>query len=220
MAYISQEIIEAKVIGSRQFMKLKKCTREDGTFDYFVGYENGVPVRWQYLAQTQQGGLLYKPYASAWASLGTYDISNSGASGSTTTNSGNITTINLTFNVYNRKECTGNGFSYTINLNNNLNLVPIYTSISAGGADNANVAQFYASKGSTNIISYSGTSYTYDKTNDIPMDYKDIDNVRCRAYTFDDSGSLHHRRGTVRAVVKFCQRIPGDVGKDCFHYYG
>ena len=220
MAYTKQEIIEAKVVSSRQFIKLKKCTRADGTFDYFVGYKNGVPFRWQYLAQTNQGGIIYKPYISSWASLGSYDISNSGAKGSTTTNSGNITNINLTFSVYNKGDCTGNGFSYIINLNNNLNLVPIYTYLSAGGADNNNVVQFYATKGSTNVISYSGSSYTYDKTNGIPMDYRDIDTVKCMAYTYDDSSKLHHRRGTLRVGVRFCQRIPGDSMKDCFHYFG
>ena len=218
MAYIKQEIIEAKVVSSRQFYKLKKCTRADGTFDYFVGYENGVPFRWQYLARTNQGGLLYKPYANSWANYGTYNISNSGAAGSTTTNSGDITHINLTFNVYNRGECTGNGFSYILKLNNDLNLVPIYTSISASGGNDGNVARFFAIKNETNIISYT-SNFTYDQRDGIPMDYKDIDEVKCLGYTFDDQNKLHHRRGTLRANVMFCQRIPGDVADQCFHYY-
>lgn len=218
MAYIKQEIIEAKVVSSRQFMKLKKCTRADGTFDYFVGYENGVPFRWGYLTSKGQAGLAYKPYYSGFADYGTFSFSNSGTIGSTTTNSGDITHIDLRFNVYNKGECTGNGFSYILNLNNDLNLVPIYTSLSAGGADTTNVVQFYAKKDSTNVISYN-SSFTYDKRDDIPMDYQDIDYVQCRAYTYDDSGKLHHRRGTVTASVMFCTRIPGDVMQDCFYYY-
>ena len=220
MAYIKQEIIEAKVVSSRQFMKLKKCTRADGTFDYFVGYENGVPFRWGYLTSKGQAGLAYKPYyfPSQGVDYGICDFSNSGAAGSTTTNSGDITHINLTFNVYNKGDCTGNGFSYSLNLNNDLGLVPIYTSISAGGADSRNVAKFYAKKGSTNVISY-GSSFTYDKRDDIPMDYQDIDSVQCWGHTFDDSNKLHHRRGTLRVSVMFCRRIPGDVMQDCFYYY-
>ena len=219
MAYISQETIEAVIAGHRQFIRLKKCTRADGTYDYFVGYTNGVPVRWQYLTETQQGGLLSQVASSNWAGYGTYSFTTSGGGGNTITNSSTINQINISYSIYNRKGTTGNCFSYIVKLNNDLNLVPIYTRLTAGSADNVNSVQFYARKNGNNVISYNGSNYTYDQTNGLPMDYKDIDEVLCRAYTYDDSGALHHRRGNITAVVRFCQRIPGDVQNGCFYLY-